>query len=72
MGDDTDKPLDLKAMFEKSWERNEPGYRLLADDAGGEIVRPCPKGGTCLWGIDGQHGNRYCKKCFTPHPSEAP
>ena len=26
---------------------------------------PCPKGGAHEWGIDGQHSNEYCKKCFT-------
>ena len=28
----------------------------------------CPKGGEHKWGIDGQHSNEYCKKCFKDKP----
>ena len=28
----------------------------------------CPKGGNHEWGIDGQHSNQYCKKCFVSKP----
>lgn len=50
-------------MFYKAWKEHEEENIPIPI-----IEAECAKGGEHEWGIDGQHQNEFCKKCFITKP----